>query len=153
MRFCDNLSEQEISMVKDNSSQKDSLFEQIGGLTKVKNLADEFYTVMERDSNARALRDVHPGELINSRKNLYRFISEWLGGPKLFGAQHVNAKWLELRHRHFNPTQEHEEQWLYCMDKAMTNLEFDNDLKLALNTKFSSMIKLMRTQRESIMSS
>ena len=137
-------------MVKENDKNAESLFEQIGGLTEVKNLADEFYSVMERDSNAKAIRDVHPEKLINARKNLYRFLSEWFGGPKLFGAQHVNVKWLELRHRHFNPTLEHEEQWLYCMDRAMTNLDFDRELKDVLNAKFTAMVKLMRTQREKV---
>jgi len=114
MRSFNTISGQEISMGKENSNQVESLFEQIGGLTKVKNLANEFYTVMEGDSNARELRNVHPEKLINSRKNLYRFLSEWLGGPKLFGAQQA----------------------------------FDKDLREALNTRFSTMIQMMRTQRE-----
>lgn len=139
-------------MEQANNHQTKSIFEQIGSLTKVRNLADEFYTVMEEDSNARALRDIHPKKLISARKNLYRFLSEWLGGPKLFGAQHVNAKWLELRHRHFGLAQEHADQWLYCMDTAMTNLAFDETLKEVLNARFYAMLQSMRTQQEKIMS-
>lgn len=138
--------------MNENNNQIASLFERMGGLTGVKNLADEFYNVMESDKRAKALRQVHPEKLINTRIKLYRFLSEWLGGPKLFGAQHVTVKWLELRHRHFNLTQEHEDQWLYCMNMAMTNLVFDAGIKDDLNTRFSAMVKSMRAQREKISS-
>lgn len=127
-----------------------SIFEQMGGLAGTKNLADEFYSVMEQDENAKELRDVHPEKLISARKNLYRFLTEWLGGPKLFGAQHVNVKWLELRHRHFGLAQQHTDQWLYCMNTAMTNLAFDEILKETLNSKFSKMIQSMRERRDEV---
>lgn len=31
-----------------------------------------------------------------SRLKLYTFLTEWFGGPALFGEQYVNAKGLEL---------------------------------------------------------
>ncbi len=130
-----------------------TIFDQLGGLTVVRKLANEFYTVMEEDSNVKALRDIHPTKLISARKNLYKFLSEWFGGPKLFGAQHVNVTWLELRHRHFSLAQEHVDQWLYCMNTAMTNLAIDETLKAVLNKKFCDMIQAMRTQREKTVAS
>lgn len=127
-----------------------TLFEQLGGMTAIKTLANEFYDVMERDPMARELRDIHP-ELINSaRNNLYRFLTHWLGGPEIFGNQYVNARWLELRHRHVDLGDQFVHQWLYCMDTAMKNLDFDDALKNRLNKKFRSMIAAMVRVREAL---
>ncbi len=127
-----------------------SLFEQIGNQSKIQDLANEFYDVMDEDPQAKELRDIHPNNLTMSKKALYKFITHWLGGPKLFGEQYVNAKWLELRHRRFDLTESQKQQWLYCMNKAIMNIGLDNDLKIELNSKFESMIKSMRIQRSKI---
>jgi len=79
-------------------------------------------------------------------------MSEWFGGPALFGSQYVNAKWLELRHRRFDLSERQKEQWLYCMNQAMTNLTYEAELKNLLTLRFSAMIRQMQRQKKALWS-
>ncbi len=117
----------------------------------MRNLADEFYDVMESDPTIQELRDIHPGKLHSSRKALYKFMAQWFGGPALFGEQYVNATWLELRHRRFDLSNRQKEQWLYCMNKAMTNLAYEDELRSLMYVRFSELIKLMQRERVTIL--
>ena len=127
-----------------------SVFDQIGGMTAVKTLVNEFYDVMERDPLAKELRAAHPLKIISTRNNLYRFLTHWFGGPKIFGDQYVNSEWLELRHRHVDLGEQFVQQWLYCMHTAMANLNLKGDLKNQLDTKLKMLIEEMVQVRGSI---
>lgn len=128
-----------------------SMYARLGGnLTCIRSLANEFYDVMDADPRVRELRELHPQKLHSAKKHLYEFLSQWLGGPKLFGEQYANATWMELRHRHFALSDEHARQWLYCMDRAMTNLGIDAELQVALRQRFSGLIKAMQSRREGV---
>ncbi len=129
------------------SVKKESLFEKIGSLSKVQELTSEFYDTMEKEPFAKELRDLHPKNLFMSKKALAKFITHWLGGPELFGEQYVNITWLELRHRRFELSERNKQQWLHCMNIAMTNVGIEDDLKNELNQKFSTMIESMQLQR------
>ncbi len=130
--------------------KRESLFERIGSLSKVQELASEFYDVMDKESFAKDLREIHPENLFMSKKSLAKFIAQWLGGPKLFGDQYVNVTWLELRHRRFELSEKNKQQWLYCMDMAMTNVGIEDGLKRELHRKFEGMINSMQLQRDRI---
>ena len=66
-----------------------TLFEKMGGLSATRALADTFYDVMESDTNARRLLEMHPDNLYMSRIKLYKFLTQWFGGPELFGKQYL----------------------------------------------------------------
>ena len=121
-----------------------TLFEKIGGLSSTRALADAFYDVMESDENARRLLEMHPDNLYMSRIKLYKFLTQWFGGPELFGKQYVNAEWLELKHRQLNFTEDEKSQWLYCMNTAMKNLKIEPELCEEIMTLFKNMIKTIQ---------
>ena len=127
-----------------------NIFNQLGSLAAIKQLADEFYDVMDSDPTFNDLRSLHPHKLIKTKKKLFRFLTHWLGGPKLLTRVPPSAALLELRHRHFELNEERAKLWLACMDKAMSNLEIESALKDKLNSKFAGMIKAMQRQRTTI---
>ena len=124
-------------------TRMEALFEKLGNLSTVNNLANEFYEVMDHDPKAKELRAIHPENMYMSKKTMYRFLSHWSGGPKLFSDEYVNGKWLELRHRNVELSEQHRQHWLYCMETAMANLHFNNDLIQELLSRFSSLINAM----------
>jgi hemoglobin len=130
-----------------------SLFEKLGGLSVVNALANEFYDVMDHDPEAKELRDIHPKDLQMSKKTLYRFLSHWSGGPEIFNANYTNSTWLELRHRHVDLKDQHQRQWLYCMQTAMNNLELDEHLIQELLSRFSNLINSMVAKRSALKAS
>lgn len=121
-----------------------TLFERIGGLSATRKLADEFYDVMQADEIAQGLLEMHPKKLMMSRLKLYKFLTQWLGGPELFGKQYVNVEWLELKHRRLNFTEEEKNQWLHCMNVAMDRLQFKPEHKQELISLFKHAIKEMQ---------
>ncbi|MFK7815916.1 MAG: hypothetical protein AB8B92_06230 [Gammaproteobacteria bacterium] len=128
-----------------------NLFEKIGSLSVVNNLANEFYDVMDRDPKAKELRNIHTKNLFMSKKVMYRFLSHWSGGPEIFNAEYTNSTWLELRHRHVDLNVQHQQQWLYCMKVAMSNLKFDEELIQELLSRFSNLINSMVAKRSALL--
>ena len=127
-----------------------NIFKQLGSLAVIKQLADEFYDVMECDPAFNDLRSLHPQKLVKTKKKLFRFLTHWLGGPKLLTRVPPSAALLELRHRHFDLSEERAKLWLACIDKAMSNLKIEQALKERLSVKFAGMIKAMQQQRTAL---
>ena len=117
----------------------------MGGLSATRKLVDEFYDVMEKDESAQRLLEMHPKKLVMSRLKLYKFLTHWFGGPKLFGEQYVNAQWLELKHRRLNFTEDEKKQWLHCMSVAMSNLDFQAQIKDEILATFVEMIEAIQS--------
>ena len=68
----------------------ESLFEKFDSQYQVQQLAEEFYDVMDRDAEAKELRNLHPDNLFFTKKILYRFLVHWSGGPEIFNGELTN---------------------------------------------------------------
>lgn len=120
-----------------------TLFEKFDSQYQIQRLAEEFYDVMDRDEKAKDLRNLHPENLFFTKKILYRFLVHWSGGPELFNSEYTNSTWLESRHRNVELNELHQKQWLYCMETAMQNLKFNEELIKECLARFSSLINSM----------
>ena len=127
----------------------ETLFEKFDSQYQIQQLAEEFYDVMGRDPKAKELRNLHPENLFFTKKILYRFLVHWSGGPEIFNSDLVNSTWLELRHRNVELNELLQMQWLYCMETAMHNLKFSDELKKECLARFSSLINSMKAIRSS----
>lgn len=127
-----------------------SLFEKFDSQYQIQQLAEEFYDVMDRDAKAKELRDLHPDNLTFTKKILYRFLVHWSGGPKIFSDDLTNSTWLELRHRNIELSEKHRQQWLYCMEAAMQNLDFKTGLTEEVLARFSNLIASMQAKRSQL---
>ncbi len=126
-----------------------TFFERIGGLSATRALADEFYNVMESDSETNRILSLHPKNLYMSRLKLYKFLTQWFGGPALFGEQYVNPQWLALKHRRFEINEDEKNQWLYCMDTAMKNLNYQiTERKEAMHLYKEMIAKMQELRKE-----
>ena len=127
-----------------------ALFLKFDSQYQIQQLAEEFYDVMDRDAKSKELRELHPENLFFTKKILYRFLVHWSGGPKIFSDDLANSTWLELRHRNVELSENNRSQWLYCMETAMANLEFEEDLIKELLARFSSLINSMQAKRSEL---
>jgi truncated hemoglobin YjbI len=57
---------------------------------------------------------------------------------------------LELRHRNVELSEKNQQQWLYCMETAMCNLEFKEKFIKELLARFSSLINSMLARRSGL---
>ncbi len=124
-----------------------SLYEQLGGETKVRELVDIFYDVMDTDPRAKKIRDLHPKDLRVSREKLFMFLSGWLGGEQLYIKKYGHPR-LRARHMPFPIGQEERDQWMLCMKEAMNKMNLAPGLRETLEQAFFRTADFMRNQAD-----
>lgn len=113
----------------------DTPFAWIGGEAAVRSLADRFYDLMDIEPGYKALRDVHGSTLQDARDKLFWFLCGWLGGPEHYTERFGHPR-LRMRHMPFSIGVHERDQWLACMDQAMTETQVDPTLRERLNASF-----------------
>ncbi len=118
-------------------------FETIGGEDRVKALVERFYDLMDLEPKYSALRAAHGSELAKARLHLFWFLCGWMGGPQHYTERFGHPK-LRLRHMPFSIGILERDQWLSCMEQAMTETGVDPRLLLQLKASFSQTADWMR---------
>lgn len=98
---------------------KGTEYEFLGGDRGIHALVTEFYRQMDTLPETKTIRDMHPKDLSESIQKLYEFLSGWLGGPQLYVEKHGHPR-LRMRHFPFKIGVSESEQWLLCMERALT---------------------------------
>jgi hemoglobin len=106
-------------------------YELMGGEATISSLVDRFYFYMDTLPEAQGIRKMHAESLSNANEKLFKFLSGWLGGPDLF-VQEFGHPMLRRRHLPFAIAQSERDQWMLCMNKAMTEIEMDENLRKSL---------------------
>jgi hemoglobin len=107
---------------------EDLSFQAAGGLEGVKQLVDDFYDAMEALPQARTVRDMHSPNLDESRDKLTRFLTGWLGGPKLFSEKYGPIR-IPVAHRHLSIGPAERDAWLACMQVAVNKQAYSQDFR------------------------
>lgn len=125
-----------------------SPYELLGGEQSLRELVDRFYDYMDQLQEVKTIRNLHARSLKVSREKLFKFLSGWLGGPNLYIEQYGHPM-LRRRHLPFKIGKEESEQWLYCMSKAMDDMQIKGSLRAYLDQSFAQTANHMRNQTES----
>ena len=115
-----------LAAMNTDNSEKNNLYELIGGDDALRVLVDRFYDVMDLELEFKALRAMHPLTLDGSRDKLYFFLSGWMGGPDLYTPRFGSA-FLRARHLPFNIGSQERDEWLTCMLIAMRDLNYTEE--------------------------
>ena len=103
----------------DDTSTPATPFDLIGGEARVKALAERFYDLMDLEPAYTHLRAVHGSDLLSARDKLFWFLCGWLGGPSHYTERFGHPR-LRMRHMPFSIGVLERDQWLACMDQAMS---------------------------------
>ncbi len=95
-----------------------STFERIGGAVTVDRLVESFYSRMDTAPEAAGIRAMHAADLASVKQVLKRYLSEWLGGPKLYSPEKGHPR-LRQRHLGFRIGEAERDAWLLCMRGAL----------------------------------
>ena len=120
-------------------------FERIGGEPGTRALVDRFYDLMDLDPAAAALRAQHPSTLDGSRDKLFWFLCGWLGGPAHY-TDRFGHPMLRARHLPFAIGIKERDQWLACMQQAITELQIEPQLAQRLADSFFGTADWMRNK-------
>ena len=120
-------------------------FEAIGGEEKVRQLVDRFYDLMDTQPEAARIRSLHPKDLAESRDKLFMFLVGWMGGPPLYVSKFGHPR-LRARHIRFPIGTRERDEWLWCMYRAMDELQVPALLVEQLRRAFAQTADFMRNQ-------
>jgi len=120
-------------------------FERIGGEAGTRALVDRFYDLMDLDPEAGELRALHPSTLDGSRDKLFWFLCGWLGGPQHY-TDRFGHPMLRARHLPFAIGIKERDQWLACMQQAMSETKGEPALAQRLAESFFGTADWMRNK-------
>ncbi|WP_269532260.1 group II truncated hemoglobin [Chitinimonas sp. BJYL2] len=118
-------------------------YEMIGGEAGVSQLVNRFYEIMDTDPVAVGVRGVHQADLAEAREKLRLFLTGWLGGPALY-VERYGHPMLRARHLPFRIDERMRDEWLYCMFKAMGEMNLPKALVDHLEQSFWRTADFMR---------
>ncbi len=130
---------------KNVQSQPVTPFEWMGGETKVKDMVNRFYDLMDVESGYTALRSSHGDSLDNARERLFYFLCGWLGGPNYY-TEKFGHPMLRARHLPFSIGIQERDQWVACMTQAMVDTDVPQVLRERLEQSFFQTADHMRNR-------
>ncbi len=128
-------------------SSQISLFEELGGAEKIRDLVEKFYDVMDSDSRAAGIRAMHAADLTEAREKLFMFLTGWSGGPSLY-IERYGHPMLRRRHMPFSIGESERDQWMFCMVRAMHEVGMEEPLVVRLAQALWSVADFMRNKLE-----
>jgi hemoglobin len=134
-----------IRFMTSDDMQEQSLFDQIGGESGLRELVDRFYDLMDLEPEFAGIRALHPPSLDNSRDKFFWFLSGWMGGPSMYIERFGHPR-LRARHLPYAIASGERDQWLRCMALAMQDVGIDEALQERLLTSFYQTADWMRNK-------
>jgi hemoglobin len=126
-------------------SERQTIFETIGGIDQVDALVDRFYDLMDLEPQYKELRAMHAPDLSNSREKLKFFLTGWMGGPDIYSPKY-GYPMLRARHLPFKIGLLERDQWLACMYQAMEECGIEGNVAKQLEESFFNTANWMRNQ-------
>ena len=126
----------QIDLQNHGFGQGDASFQAAGGVDGVTDLVTRFYRVMDTAPEAAHIRSMHPVNLTVTADKLALFLCGWLGGPRLFDAKY-GAISIPGVHKHLVIHETERDAWLFCMNKALEEVDYTDDFKQYLMTALS----------------
>jgi len=115
----------------------------LGGHDAVVRLVDAFYRAMDAKPQAVAIRAMHALELARTKAVLVQYLTEWLGGAKVYTPEH-GAPMLRRRHQRFVIDSAARDAWMSCMNEALNEVCADTALCEELEAAFLKVADFMR---------
>ena len=119
------------------------MFERIGGTVAIDRLVEAFYRRMETLEEAAVIRAMHPDDLTGTKQILKRYLSEWIGGPKLYSPEKGHPR-LRQRHMGFRIGDAERDAWLLCMRGALRETVADAEALKEIDLALTKLADWMR---------
>jgi hemoglobin len=141
-----------LDKIEEVGSTQTTFYELLGGepsaTAKIRQLVETFYDIMDSDPKVVGLRAMHQADLTETREKLFMFLTGWTGGPQLY-IERYGHPMLRARHLPFSIGTSERDQWMYCMIKAMHQLQIEEPLMVKLAHQLYGVADFMRNRQES----
>ena len=122
-------------------------YDALGGEDGIRHIVDRFYDLMDSAPEAVHVRALHAASLKVSREKLRLFLTGWTGGPQLY-VEKFGHPMLRQRHFPFAIGAVERDEWLWCMQRALTEHAMPDDLREYLTQRLIALADQMRNQPE-----
>lgn len=127
------------------SSAAPNPYELLGGDAGVRRLVDRFYDLIDSAPEAATIRALHASSLKASRDKLHLYLTTWTGGPPVYTDRYGHPR-LRMRHFPFRIGTRERDEWLWCMDRALSEQEMPDELREQLRDRLHALADHMRNQ-------
>ena len=122
-------------------------YQRIGGEKVVRKLVQRFYQIMDELPEAYEIRKMHAPDLGQAEDKLFMFLSGWMGGLPLYIEQYGHPR-LRMRHAPFAISSRERDQWMLCMEQAMTDIGVEQGLYKELQAALFKVADFMRNKAD-----
>ncbi|AGT11398.1 group II truncated hemoglobin [Paracoccus aminophilus] len=114
-----------------------SIIDQLGGEDVLRRLVERFYDLIETRPEGRQILHLHfrGHGMSHVRGEQFDFLSGFFGGRRYYADKHGHMNLREI-HDHIPIRPEDAEDWLFCMDLAMSDCQIAPALHQRLMTAF-----------------
>jgi hemoglobin len=114
-------------------------YEAIGREAGVRALVDAFYDRMNLNPAFAQLRAIHAQDLGPMRERLTDWLSGWMGGPAVYAQRHPGRPCIVSAHAPFRIDTVLADQWLACMQLALSDCAMPEDWRALTEEAFARM--------------
>lgn len=122
-------------------------YELLGGKDAIRRLVKQFYWYMDTLPQAQGIRRLHAADLSGAEEKLFLYLTGWLGGPQLFIEKYGHPR-LRARHLSFSIGTDEANQWMTCMQKALTDITANENLRAQLTIALTDLALHMRNKTD-----
>ena len=116
----------------------DSLYQQMGGESVVRQLVETFYDIVEREPVGEPLRRLHlrGNGIAHARREQFYFLSGFFGGHKLYVERHGHSN-VRKMHAHVDVDPAARDAWIECMRLATDRIGLEPGLRARMMLHFT----------------
>lgn len=120
-------------------------YQLLGGEEKLRELACAFYDAMDELPEAKEIREMHSKSLTDIKEKLFEYLSGWMGGPGLYQEKYGTIC-LTNPHKPYQINEQHRDQWLLCMDKALETVDASEEVRAMLKQPMFRLADFIRNE-------
>ena len=117
----------------------------LGGEPGLRELVARFYELMDGLPESAGIRAMHAEDLAPMREKLFLYLSEWLGGPRLY-SERTGSMCLNAPHEPFPIGEAERDQWLLCMRRALEETGASEEVQGMLREPLFRVADFLRNQ-------
>ncbi len=109
------------------------MYDMLGGAKTIRAIVEAFYPIVQQNP---VIGPLFPDDIRPVMEKQYLFLTQFFGGPPLYSDQYGHPM-MRARHMPFRITPDSAAAWLACMERALTEVGIDEQLKQTVLMRLS----------------